>query len=187
MTSCGPPEDRHEGDPYGSDSSAPESKEAPIDDVPEEVREAARRAFDARLSGVPVADLVYDSLLDESVDLNAEPGEELARSGRAADIDLTEPPAAADALRRRLRFATDRDSIVVTADATPEKVHLSVQLVPPSTAATRIEVRGGHGKVDAPVDAAGRAEVDVPAGLISVLVSRAGDGEDLLQTAWVRL
>jgi hypothetical protein len=133
-----------------------------------------------------VADLVYDSLLDDASAPRAE-----ADQGPANHVDLTAPGGAGDGsgsqLLRRLRFATDQDNLVLTAESTAEKVHLSVQLDPVAPAASRVLVRGSHGSAEATLDRAGYAEMDIPSGLVSVLVCAAAEGDDLLQTAWVRL
>jgi len=133
----------------------------------EAARKAAYRAFDERVRGVPIADLVFDSLLDE----------------RRAWSRL----AVVRAGVRRLRFETKDATIHVTAVFASDHVHLFVGLQPRFLAV--IELRG-HGKKPSSIttDDMGCAEFDAPFGLASFLVAPVDrPGGPRLQTAWVPL
>lgn len=160
--------------------SAPEVEEDSIDPVPEEVRDAARRAFDARLSGVPVADLVFDSLLDDDLD-------DLTQVPSDASADPAGP--ASDDSPRRLRFCLGQDAtqngVLVTVGSVDDLLHLSVQLTPGFAAA--LELRGAGEPMHTETGDDGRAEVDVPPGMVSLLVRPLDAELPSMQTAWVRL
>jgi hypothetical protein len=125
------------------------------------VRDAARRAFDARSPALPVADLVFDSLMD-------------------ADS----APAPEDV--RELRFSRADVTIDLRVLETPDVVHAELRLQPPSRAT--VEVRTGGATMRAETDGQGRAEIDLPPGLVSVVLRpQPGETGRSLQTAWVRL
>ncbi len=130
--------------------------------VPSAVRDAARRAFDARPVDAHVADLVFDSLLDGDRRAAADPGVRKLRFGH--------PGGGAD--------------LVVTEDG--PMVHVVVQVLPPQRAMT--EVRSKAPTFTVGTDTAGRAEFTVLPGLFSLLLRPLRSPRpEALQTAWVRL
>jgi hypothetical protein len=135
---------------------------APSRGVPEAVRDAARRAFDARPLDVVVADLVFDSLLD---------------GDRRAGVD----PAV-----RTLRFGSADGGADLTVAEDGESVRIGLQTLP--RAAGEIEVRGKGATFTVTADATGFAEFRVPAGLLSLVIRPADPPHPWpLQTAWVRV
>ena len=143
---------------HGLPWSLPETVEPQIDDVPDFVREAARQAFDARLPGVVVADLVFDSLVD---------GE------RRGVVRPTE---------RSLRFGAEEGVEMMIEDEGPS-ISLTIRLAPPRRAA--VEVRCSTQIYEVNTDAAGRAALHIPPGLLSVVV-RPRTGRPI-QTAWMQV
>lgn len=130
--------------------------------VPSAVREAARRAFDARPQDALVADLIFDSLLDGDRRAAANPAVRklrFGRSGGGADLVVTENGAT---------------------------VNVVVQVLPPQRALA--EVRSKAPTFTVGTDTAGRTAFDVLPGLFSlVLRPLRSPRPEALQTAWVRL
>jgi len=133
-----------------------------VNAVPEAVREAARRAFDARPRDVLVADLVFDSLLD---------------GDRRASADPT---------RRTLRFG-DGDAgadLIVTEIGTRMSIHL--QALPPQRC--EVEVRSNGPALTLTTTETGNLTFDATTGLISLVIRPVRSTETQpLQTAWVRI
>jgi hypothetical protein len=131
-----------------------------MEPVPELVRQAALRAFDLRVPGAKIADLVFDPLID--------------------DEDLAEP-AQRD---RVLRFSTDGQRVVLTVSPGQKGLRLTLLLRPARVA--RVELRNTTDSWLFSTDESGRLRVEgVPSGLISFVVR--DDDEPPVQTAWVRL
>ncbi|HEV2088189.1 MAG TPA: hypothetical protein VGR21_07740 [Cryptosporangiaceae bacterium] len=130
--------------------------------VPSAVRDAARRAFDARPLDAHVADLVFDSLLDG------------------------DRRAAADPAVRKLRFGHAGGGADLLVTEQGSMLHVVLQVLPPQRALAEIRSRAPTSTVG--TDAAGRAEFDVLPGLFSlVLRPLRSPRPEALQTAWVRL
>ena len=146
------------------DDPAPEG--SGVGSVPDSVLDAARRAFDAGPASADVADLVFDSLLDE------DPG----------------GLAFADPAVRRLHFGVeggDRGARISAADG-PGAVHVTLQVLPPGEATVGVRSKGPTFVVR--TDQNGVTRFDVLPGLVSLLITPV---RSLLprpiQTAWVRL
>ena len=141
------------------------------------MRDAARRAYAARVPGAVVADIVLDSLFDEP------PGP----PGTAAPAEVGAEP-------RRLRFAA-ADAAGVGAEAGRALLidltvldrgpHLAVDLTLSPAQPARVEMRCANGGVVARQGPQGQVHFTLTSQLVSFLVTRA----DVLpvQTAWVRL
>ena len=144
------------------DVGASQTGAEPAAALPDAVREAARRAFDAAPCEALVADLVFDSLLDG------------------------ERRAAVPVGRRSLRFG-DRDAGAdVTVSDLDDLVGVRLQVLPPERA--EVEVRSKAPTFVVCTDDAGTARFDVPPGLFSVVVRPLRPARARpLQTAWVRL
>lgn len=130
--------------------------------VPESVRDAARRAFDARPVDTLVADLMFDSVLD--------------RDRRAA----------ADPTVRTIRFGHRNGGadLRVTDRAGGRRVCLEV--LPAQRASAEVRCTGSTFTITTTDD--GTAEFDVPTGLFSlVLRPLRSPRARPLQTSWVRL
>jgi hypothetical protein len=133
-----------------------------VNAVPDAVREAARKAFDARPKDVLVADLVFDSLLD---------------GDRRASVDPD---------RRSLRFGVPDAGVDVTVVEVDERLNILVQVLPAQKC--EVEVRLNGPAFTLSTDDAGRVEFDTAPGLMSLLVRPAGSPQSRpLQTAWVRV
>jgi hypothetical protein len=145
----------------GPETAAP-PEEGAITDVPPSVRDAARRAFDVRRTDVTVADLVFDSLVDED-----------AGAGDTA-------------VARRLRFGTEEGGVDLVVSEQDERIDVSLQLWPSQPA--EIEASASQGVVKVQTDERGHAALELTPGLASFLVrpTRAPSRQPL-QTAWVRL
>jgi hypothetical protein len=130
--------------------------------VPTAVRDAARRAFDARPVDMLVADLVFDSLLD------------------------ADRRAAADPTVRKLRFGHPGGGADLVVRERGSLLRLTLQVLPPQR--VEAEVRCKLPTITLTSDAEGKAEFDVPPGLFSVVLRplRAPRAQPM-QTAWVRL
>jgi hypothetical protein len=127
--------------------------------VPGDVQAAAKAVFGAGPPADPVADLVYDSVLDPDAD-----------------------PAAA----RRLRFDCPDGGAELEVAEAGDTVTVRARVLPAGLAT--IEVRSKAPAVTLRTDERGAAGFDVPAGLVSLLISPAPiQGRRRLQTAWVRL
>jgi hypothetical protein len=125
------------------------------------VRDAARRAFDARSPALPVADLIFDSIMEGN--------------GTPAPDEI-----------RELRFSEADVTIDLRVIETPEVVHAVLRLQPAARAT--VEVRTGRETMHAETDGQGRAEIDLPPGLVSVVLRpQPGEVGRALQTAWVRI
>lgn len=136
-----------------------------MDSVPEAVRDAARRAFDARPRDALVADITFDSLLDGDRRANADPDRRTLRFGHGdAGADVT-----------------------VTADESGEQLTVLVKVLPPQRC--RVEVRSSQASTfTVSTDDAGLVEFALPAGLMCLIITpvRAPQARPL-QTAWVRV
>lgn len=130
-----------------------------IDAIPDWVRSAARDAYAKREPGVAVADLVFDSVLDDPARPESEP--------------------------RKLRFAragTDVD-VAVIADDGPT---IQLRILSARHPGTPVHVRHRHGTVETATNDAGLATVsDVSHGPTSVLLTP--PGRTPVRTAWVVL
>ena len=129
--------------------------------VPTAVRDAARRAFDARPVDMGVAELVFDSL----VDVDAEAAQ-AAGDGTVRTIDF--------------RHADDRVRLAVQGGNDVLRVRLEVRPARPLT----VEVRSPRPTFTVDVDAEGDAAFEVPPGLFSLVLQVPGRA---VQTSWVRL
>jgi hypothetical protein len=134
--------------------------------VPDVVRDAARRAFDAGAAVAEVADLLFDSVLDED-------------------------PAGllfADRHLRRLHFAapdSDRGARMTASDD-GDSVAITLQVLPPTMASAEVRSKGPTFTVR--TDDNGVIRFDVPPGLVSVVITPVHSlWPRPLQTAWVRL
>jgi hypothetical protein len=138
--------------------------EALMADVPDELRAAALAAFRQRSQDAIVADIVFDSLLDDA--------------------------GVADQARRLLRFAV-RDTIAVEIDvlAADDTLDVTLRLSPARVALVHVTRPQGSEDVSARTDETGTvALTGVHAGIVSFVVDRAPDSTcPALQTAWVRL
>jgi hypothetical protein len=145
------------------DDPAPEG--SGVGSVPESVLDAARRAFDAGPSA-EVADLVFDSLLDED----------------PAGLAFADPSV------RRLHFGVeggDRGARVAASES-GESVRVMLQVLPPAEAS--VEVRSKGITFVARTDQNGVIRFDVLPGLVSLLITPVRSPLPRpLQTAWVRL
>jgi hypothetical protein len=137
--------------------------------VPEAVREAARRAFDAGPPGAVIADLVFDSLLDADTGFRDED-----------DRDHAEPG------RRRLRFGDSDGGARLTAVDDGDVVDVTLHVLPPLLAS--VEVRSKGPTFTVRTDDNGVVRFDVRPGLVSLVISPIRSmWRHPLQTAWVRL
>lgn len=130
--------------------------------VPESVRTAARRAFDARPVDMLVADLMFDSVLDQDRRAAADPTVRTMRFGHrngGADIRVTDRGAG-----RRI----------------------SLEVLPAQRASAEVRCSGSTFTVT--TDDGGRAEFDVPTGLFSLVLRPLRSPQARpLQTSWVRV
>ncbi len=148
----------------GTSPGMPDGEEGQVNDVPEAVRDAARKAFDARPRDVLVADLVFDSLLDG------------------------ERRAVADPSRRSLRFGVpDADAGAdLTVTDSGETVTVSVQVLPAQRC--DIDVRTPSSSMAVTTNDTGQVEFDLVPGLMSLVIRRIRSPHaQPLQTAWVRV
>jgi hypothetical protein len=138
-------------------------EEGDIDRPPPHVWEALRRAFEMRIDDVPVADLVFDSLVD---------------------ID---PRLETDPRVRQLQFkAADTNVRVTVRYESVEQIRVDIRLFPAYAAVG--EVRGGSAPLTFDVNDDGRAELEIEKGLVSFVLRPAPDVDrPPLQTAWVSL
>lgn len=135
-----------------------------------------------------MADLDYDSVLGEDVPPGADAVGSTAGAAAPQPAEGRDTGGESPGPTRLLRFADERGAIVVSASYTePDRVHLSVDLAPADPAAVRVVARSDRGPVEATVDREGHVELDVHAGLVSLVVRSAAEDEGLVQTAWVRL
>jgi hypothetical protein len=131
-------------------------------DVPESVREAARRAFDARRRDVHIADLVFDSLLDDDGRTDADPS------------------------RRSLRFGAADAGAEVTVTEVDEVLTVVVNVLPAQKCEIEIQSRDTSRTVT--TSDAGEVEFTAQPGLMSLVIrpTRSLHAEPM-QTAWVRV
>lgn len=123
------------------------------------MRRAARDAFERREPGVPVAQVVFDSLM--------EPG------GERLPV-------------RRLEFSAERVSVSLEVPRTAPAIPVQVTVHPPGQ--YDVVLRLDETAVQACTDPGGCVDLpDVGSGLASLLVSQAGDPEQRVRTAWVRI
>lgn len=146
----------------GTSPGMPYGEEGQVDDVPESVRDAARKAFDARPRDVLVADLVFDSLLDG------------------------ERRAVADPSRRSLRFGVPEAGADLVVTESGETVTVAVQVLPAQRC--DIDVRTPSSSMAVTTNDAGQVEFDLVPGLMSLVIKpiRSPHAQPL-QTAWVRV
>lgn len=132
----------------------------PIDRVPDWIRLVGRKAFDRHEPGIPVADLIADSL-------------------------LTSPEPSSDV--RTMRFAAVNRSVIVEVTNEPDSVSLAIRLWPQSRVG--VEVRPLHGDAQTVwSDADGTAFCDaVPPGPLSILVDWPSAAGGRVRTAWVQV
>jgi hypothetical protein len=130
--------------------------------VPDEVREAARRAFDARRRDVHIADLVFDSLLDGDSEAIADPS------------------------RRSLRFGSADAGADVTVTEVDEVLTVVVNVLPAQKCEIEIQFRDTSRTVT--TSDAGQVEFTAQPGLMSLVIrpTRSPHAQPL-QTAWVRV
>lgn len=133
-------------------------EEAVIDSIPDRVRHAAHAVFERREPGVPVAGIVFDSLLE---------------------------PDGGDLTVRRLEFGGEKLTVVLQlrrdAPALPALVRVS-----PAGEYDLVLRRDGP-PVHAVTDQDGCAQLaGVGTGLVSVLVTKRGC-ETQVRTAWIQL
>jgi hypothetical protein len=135
---------------------------AAVTAVPEAVRDAARRAFDARPIDTLVADLVFDSILD------------------------TDRRAVADPTARTMRFGSRDGGVDLRIVDLGTQLRVSVNVLPAQRATAEVRCSWPTFTVD--IDEAGTCEFDVPSGLFSLVLrpTRAPRNRPL-QTSWVRL
>jgi len=139
----------------------PEKPETP-ESVPDAVREAARRAFDARRRDVHIADLVFDSLLDGDRRANADPN------------------------CRSLRFGTADGGAYVTVTDVGDLVAVVVNVLPPQKCEIEIQFPDESHMVT--TSDAGKVEFTAAPGLMSLVIRPVHSPHTLpLQTAWVRV
>jgi hypothetical protein len=146
------------------DDPAPEG--SGVGSVPESVLDAARRAFDAGPASAEVADLVFDSLLDED----------------PAGLAFADPAV------RRLHFGVDggERGARVTASEHGESVRVTLQVLPPAEATVEVRSKGITFVVRTGQN--GVIQFDVLPGLVSLLITPVRSLLPRpLQTAWVRL
>lgn len=131
--------------------------EAIMEPVPEIVRQSALRAFDLRVPGAELADLVYDPLVD----------------------------SLSDGSERVLEFRTDTDEGASITVATSRKgLSLAIALLPPTTAS--VELRNMNDSWQLTASPEGKLRVEsVPSGLVSLVIRR--DAARPIQTSWVRI
>jgi hypothetical protein len=127
-------------------------------ELPDAVRDAARRAFGAGPAATDVADLAYDSVLDGGPDERT----------------------------RTLRFGGDQRGAVMTASDAGVSVEITLELRP--RAAASVEVRSKGPTFTVSTGDNGVIRFDVPPGLVSVVITPVHSlWPRPLQTAWVRL
>lgn len=146
--------DRHLEGPATTEGAA-------INTVPPHVRDAAMRAFEARRPQAPVADLVYDSLVDGD-----------RRAGADRDV-------------RHLRFSTE--ALAVDVDVTTRAdgdLVVALRVVPPTRA--RVEVQG-QDLPDVELGLDGRGMLTLAPSLVSFVIHATAPADTVTQTAWIRL
>jgi hypothetical protein len=140
----------------------------PVGAVPEAVRDAARRAFDAGPLDTVVADLVFDSLIDEEISIDPHV---------AVPIDPTQ---------RRLHFGGEDGGARLTVADDGDHVAVALQVLPPLAASVEVRQKGPTFTVR--TDDNGVVRFDVRPGLVSLVISPVRSmWLRPLQTAWVRL
>lgn len=133
-----------------------------VDPVPEEVEDAARGAYTWRTVDAELAELAYDSLLDDD---------------RLAGVRADDAP-------RTLSFEGPTYSVEIEVAEEGSQRRLLGQLVPP--VAARIEVRHSGGLLRLGADEVGRfSAAGVAAGPVSLRCLVEGVDGPPLDTAWV--
>jgi hypothetical protein len=134
----------------------------PLNVVPDSVREAARRAFDARPVDTIVADLMFDSVLDH------------------------DRRAAADPTMRTMRFGHRNGGADLRVSDRGAARRISLEVLPAQRASAEVRCTGSTFTVT--TDDAGKAEFDVPSGLFSLVLRPLRSPQARpMQTSWVRL
>jgi hypothetical protein len=150
------------GSEYAHREYTPGAEGESVNAVPESVREAARRAFDARPKDVVVADLMFDSLLDG------------------------DRRASADPSRRILRFGDGEGGADLTVTEAGELMHVHVRVLPAQQ--SDIEVRSKGPAMTVRTGDTGTVDFELPAGLVSLVICPVRTPKSRrLQTAWVRI
>lgn len=128
--------------------------------APDELVQAGAASFTWRSIDAELAELAYDSLLDES-----------ALAGvRSADAP------------RALSFETPTLSVDVEVTESGDRRRVLGQVVPPQPA--DVEVRSTHGTVAVVADDVGRFAVDVAPGPVSLRCRLRGGQGPTLETSW---
>lgn len=131
-----------------------------IDTVPDHVRNAAYDAVSRREVGIPVAEITFDSVMEEGG--TREPG-------------------------RRIRFEAPECAVEIVVSVDSGRLAWAVTLTPPREYDLVLRKDRGQSRQVA-TDAQGRVHVPrAPRGILSVLVSAAGGQAPIARTAWVPL
>ena len=134
-----------------------------LDPVPAEAIAAARSTLAWRTIDAELAELAYDSLLDDN-----------AMAGLRG----------VDATVRMMTFESPALTVEVEADARGDRRRLIGQLVPPQRA--RLTVRSTRGVVTVDADELGRFTVDeLPPGPVSLHVQGEGGSSVAVTTDWI--
>ena len=131
------------------------------DPVPPAVEQAARESFTWRTIDAELADLAYDSLLDDT---------------RLAGVRSGDAP-------RTLTFEGPAFAVELEVTVAGDRRRLLGQLVPPAGADIEVRHSGEPLRVDA--DRMGRFAADVESGLVSLRCQLHGREGAPLETAWV--
>jgi hypothetical protein len=135
---------------------------AAVSAVPAAVRDAARRAFEARPVDTIVADLVFDSILD------------------------TDRRAVADPTARTMRFGHAEGGADLRVVDVGTQLRVTVHVLPAQRAAAEVRCAWPTFTVD--TDDSGMAQFDVPTGLFSLVLRPLRSPQTRpMQTSWVRL
>ena len=134
-----------------------------FDPVPDEVVRASRESFTWRTIDAELAELAYDSVLDDA---------------RLAGVRSGDAP-------RTMTFEAPALTVELEVTATGDRRRLLGQLVPPGPA--DVEVRHAGAPVTVEADRLGRFAVDVSAGPVSLRCRLHGGSATVLETAWVKV
>ena len=130
--------------------------------VPPAIRRAALDAFDARVEGALILDLIYDSLLE------------------------VDPDAQSVAQHRQLRFSAGHREMWVDVAIEPPAANrmMTIWLIPAQR--RTVQVRCAAGIVVYSSSDEGVLTVQVPSGPMSLVFVNDGEAGGNFQTAWVR-
>lgn len=135
------------------------AREAVIDSVPEGVRRAAHAVFDRREPGVPVAGILFDSLLE---------------------------PGGGDLHVRRLEFGGEKLTVVLQVWRDAPALTALVRVSPAEE--YDLALRRSGPPIHAVTDQDGCARLSgVGTGLVSLLVTKRGCEKTRVRTAWIQL